>query len=173
MILRLRPYGKYPAYHQPATFCAPTVSVWCLSPKMNSSHCEEILLKHGIRPTAVRMLALEAMERFDHTFSLSDLETEADTLDKSSIFRSLTLFAEHHLLHVIEDGSGATKYCLCHNDHACRIEELHCHFHCEACGKTFCLDNVHIPVIHYPAGYEVREINYLVKGRCPDCRSKR
>ena len=65
------------------------------------------------------------------------------------------------------------EYCLCHNDHACRIEELHCHFHCEACGKTFCLDNVHIPVIHYPAGYEVREINYLVKGRCPDCRSKR
>ena len=139
---------------------------------MNSSHCEAILLKHGIRPTAVRILLLEVMERFEHTFSLADLETEADTLDKSSIFRSLALFAEHHLLHVIEDGSGATKYCLCHNDHACRIEELHCHFHCEVCGKTFCLDDVHVPVIHYPAGYEVREINYLVKGRCPACRSK-
>ena len=144
---------------------------------MNSSHCEAILLKHGIRPTAVRILLLEVMERFEHTFSLADLETEADTLDKSSIFRSLALFAEHHLLHVVEDGSGAIRlfesnYCLSHNDHACRIDELHCHIHSEDCGNTFCLDDVHVPVIHYPAGYEVREINYLVKGRCPACRSK-
>lgn len=53
-----------------------------------------MLLRHGIRPTAVRILVLEAMEHFEHTFSLADLETEADTLDKSSIFRSLTLFAD-------------------------------------------------------------------------------
>ncbi len=132
-----------------------------------------MLVRHGIRPTAVRILVLEAMSRFKNTFSLADLETAADTLDKSSIFRSLTLFAEHHLLHVVEDGSGATKYCLCHNDHACRVEELHCHFHCEVCGKTYCLDHVHIPPVSYPAGYEVREINYLIKGRCPACRSKK
>lgn len=139
---------------------------------MNDNRLEEILQQHGIRPTAVRILLLEIMERFENTFSLADLETEADTLDKSSIFRSLTLFARHHLLHVVEDGSGATKYCLCHNDHACRVEEMHCHFHCEICGRTFCLDNIHIPVISYPEGYEVREINYLIKGRCPACRSK-
>ena len=139
---------------------------------MNDNRLEEILQQHGIRPTAVRILLLEIMERFENTFSLADLETEADTLDKSSIFRSLTLFARHHLLHVVEDGSGATKYCLCHNDHACRVEEMHCHFHCEICGKTFCLDNIHIPVISYPAGFEVREIHYLRKGRCRACRSK-
>ncbi len=140
---------------------------------MSENRFEEILRQHEIRPTAVRILLLETMERFENTFSLADLETEADTLDKSSIFRTLALFAQHHLLHVIEDGSGATKYCLCHNDHACRIEEMHVHFHCEICGKTFCLDNVHVPVIRYPEGYEVREINYLIKGRCPACRSKR
>lgn len=139
---------------------------------MCNNSCEEILVQHGIRPTAVRILVLEAMSQFENTFSLTDLETVADTLDKSSIFRSLTLFAEHHLLHVIEDGSGATKYCLCHNDHACRVEELHCHFHCEVCGKTYCLDHIRVPVISYPAGYEVREINYLIKGRCPACRLK-
>lgn len=140
---------------------------------MSSNPSEEVLLQHGIRPTAVRILVLETMERFGNTFSLADLETEAGTLDKSSIFRSLALFAEHHLVHVIEDGSGATKYCLCHNDHACRVEELHCHFHCEVCGKTYCLDQTHVPVIRYPVGFEVREINYLIKGRCPACRSKR
>ena len=114
-----------------------------------------------------------AMETFSDTFSLADLETATDGLDRSSIFRTLTLFAEHHLLHVIDDGSGATKYCVCHNDHACRIEEMHCHFHCEACGRTFCLDHTHIPVIRYPAGYDVRRINYLITGLCPDCRKRR
>lgn len=139
---------------------------------MSDKHLDEILQRHGIRPTAVRILLLEIMERFENTFSLADLEVEADTLDKSSIFRTLTLFAQHHLLHVVEDGSGATKYCLCHNDHACCVEEMHCHFHCEACGKTFCLDQIHIPAISYPEGYEVREINYLIKGLCPACRAK-
>ena len=140
---------------------------------MNDNRLEEILQQHGIRPTAVRILLLEIMERFENTFSLADLETEADTLDKSSIFRSLTLFARHHLLHVVEDGSGATKYCLCHNDHACRIDEMHCHFHCEACGRTLCLDHTHIPVVAYPAGFEVRQIDYLLRGLCPECRAKR
>lgn len=139
---------------------------------MNNHTSEETLLRHGIRPTAVRILVLEAMSHFENTFSLADLETVADTLDKSSIFRSLNLFAEHHLVHVVEDGSGATKYCLCRNDHACRIEEMHCHFHCEVCGKTYCLDHTHIPAIRYPEGFEVREVNYLIKGRCPACRSK-
>lgn len=139
---------------------------------MEANHCEEVLQHHGIRPTAVRILVLEAMEQFSDTFSLADLETVADTLDKSSIFRTLVLFTQHHLLHVIEDGSGATKYCLCHNDHACHIDELHCHFHCLECGRTYCLDQTHIPAIVCPEGFEVCEINYLIKGRCPECKAK-
>ena len=126
---------------------------------MDSRHCEEVLRHHGIRPTAVRMLVLDAMERFSDTFSLADLEEATDAIDRSSIFRTLT-------------GSGSAKYCVCHNDHACRIDELHCHFHCEACGRTLCLDHTQIPVIAYPAGYEVRQIDYLLKGLCPTCREK-
>ncbi len=139
---------------------------------MNEKHGEELLLRHDIRPTAVRMLVLQAMERFDDTFSLADLEVATETVDKSSIFRTLTLFAAHHLLHTVEDGSGTTKYCLCRNDHDCKPDELHCHFHCERCGRTYCLEQTHIPAIDCPEGFEVHQINYLVKGLCPDCRTK-
>ena len=96
----------------------------------------ETLTRHGIRPTAVRMLVLDAMERFSDTFTLADLEEATDGMDRSSIYRTLTLFVRRHLLHLVEDGSGSAKYCVCHNDHACRIDEMHCHFHCEACGRT-------------------------------------
>lgn len=91
----------------------------------------------------------------------------------STLFRTLALFAEHHLVHLLEDGSGSTKYCICRNDHICGIEELHCHFYCEACHKTFCLDHTHIPAVRYPAGFEVRQIDYLLKGLCASCRAKR
>jgi Fur family ferric uptake transcriptional regulator len=129
-----------------------------------------VLNRHGIRLTAVRLLVFQAMDCFENTFSLADLTEALDSVDKSTVFRTLTLFAQHHLVHEIEDGSGSTKYCLCHNDHECRVEELHCHFYCEGCHKTFCLEHTHIPVVRYPEGFELHRIDYLLKGLCPECR---
>lgn len=141
--------------------------------RMDSRHCEEVLLHHGIRPTAVRMLVLDAMERFSDTFTLADLEEATDGMDRSSIYRTLMLFVQHHLLHPVEDGSGSARYCVCHNDHVCRIDEMHCHFHCEACGRTLCLDRTHIPAVACPDGFEVRQIDCMLRGLCPACRAKR
>ncbi|MDE7148885.1 MAG: transcriptional repressor [Bacteroidales bacterium] len=138
----------------------------------NSNADEAVLTAHGIRPTAVRNLVYKAIEAFSDTFCLTDLEDALESVDKSTLFRTLTLFAEHHLLHEIEDGSGSKKYCLCWNDHTCSVDELHCHFYCEACRKTFCLDHTHIPVVRYPDGFELRQIDYLLKGLCPECRRK-
>lgn len=102
-----------------------------------------------------------------------DLEMALVSVDKSTIFRTLCLFAEKHIVHEIEDGSRSTKYCLCHNDHVYGVEELHCHFYCESCNKTFCLVHTHIPIVRYPEGFELRQISYLLKGLCADCRKKR
>lgn len=133
---------------------------------------EKLLTQHGVRPTSVRILVLKTMSHFQNTFSMSDLEDELTSVDKSSIFRTLTHFTQHHLVHEIEDGSGSKKYCLCLEDHECGIEDLHCHFYCESCQKTFCLGHTHIPVVSYPEGYELHRIDYLMKGLCPECRKK-
>lgn len=132
-----------------------------------------ILSRHGVRPTAVRILVYKTMQGFYDTFSMRDLEMALVSVDKSTIFRTLCLFAEKHIVHEIEDGSSSTKYCLCHNDHVCGVEELHCHFYCESCNKTFCLVHTHIPIVRYPEGFELRQISYLLKGLCADCRKKR
>lgn len=132
-----------------------------------------LLESHGIRPTAVRILICRVISRFHDTFSMTELEDELDSVDKSTVFRTLTLFAARHIIHEIDDGSGSKKYCLCHNDHECRIDELHCHFYCESCHKTFCLDNSHIPLVPIPAGFEVKHIDYLMKGICEVCSKSR
>lgn len=136
---------------------------------MDTKTIEQILQNHGVRPTAVRTLIYRTAAAHDNTFSLNDLENELLTVDKSTIFRTLTLFAEHHLLHETEDGSGSKKYCVCHRDHDCALEERHVHFYCERCRRTFCLDNTYIPSVNLPDGFEASDAEYVIKGLCAKC----
>ena len=63
-----------------------------------------LLAKREIQPTAIRILVLQAMLKAGRSVSLLDLENMLDTVDKSSIFRTITLFLSHHLIHSIDDG---------------------------------------------------------------------
>ena len=69
----------------------------------------DLLEKREIQPTAIRILVLQAMLKAGRSVSLLDLENMLDTVDKSSIFRTITLFLSHHLIHSIDDGSGSFK----------------------------------------------------------------
>ena len=119
----------------------------------------EKLEKREIKPTAMRLLILKAMTRFTRAFSLLDLETELDTVDKSTIFRTINLFLDHHLIHVIDDGSGS-------------IDDLHAHFYCRNCHKTFCLRKIHVPTVALPGDFTLESINYVLKGLCAECSSR-
>ena len=130
---------------------------------------EALFSAHGIRPTANRILVAQALARSGRPVSLTELETALDTIDKSGIFRTLTLFREHHLVHTIEDGE-AVRYELCHSHDEAHDDDLHPHFYCEKCHRTFCLDGVAVPSIPLPSGYTGHSTTYLIKGICPECR---
>ena len=51
----------------------------------------DLLAKREIQPTAIRILVLQAMLKAGRSVSLLDLEKILDTVDKSSIFRTITL----------------------------------------------------------------------------------
>ncbi len=140
----------------------------------------DLLLNNaGVRPTANRILVARTMSRSDKPMSLLELEDELMSIDKSVIFRTLKIFADKHLVHVIEDGSGCVRYEMCHShvhsddgyDHD--DDDLHPHFYCEVCRQTFCMHNIHLPHIEAPEGCEVRTMNFVVKGVCKDCMKKR
>ncbi len=80
---------------------------------------EERLQKRSIKPTAVRLLIFQIMSEFKRAFSLTDLETELETVNKSTIFRTLTLFHDNLLIHTIDDGSGSMKYSICSDTCMC------------------------------------------------------
>jgi Fur family ferric uptake transcriptional regulator len=102
--------------------------------------------------------------------SLSELEYKILSIDKSGVFRTLTLFREHNLVHVLEDGGDGVRYELCHShDGHQEDDDQHVHFYCEHCHRTFCLHDTPIPAIKLPEGYVAQSINYMVKGVCPEC----
>ena len=83
---------------------------------MNSEQILEHLTKHNVKPTANRILIAEAISRYNGPVSMKELETELQTIDKSSIFRTLTLFSNQHVVHQVEDGNDIVRYELCMSD---------------------------------------------------------
>lgn len=139
---------------------------------MNSQDMISRLESKGIRPTANRILVMKNLMGEQNPQSLSNLERKMVSMDKSSIFRTLTLFLEHDVVHAFEDGRGVLCYELCEEKGACDHHDGHIHFYCESCQRSFCMEDIHIPSFELPEGFYPHSISFVIKGECPDCRKK-
>lgn len=139
---------------------------------MNSQDMISRLESKGIRPTANRILVMKTLMGEQNPQSLSNLERKMVSMDKSSIFRTLTLFLEHDVVHAFEDGRGVLCYELCEEKGACDHHDGHIHFYCKSCQRSFCMENIHIPSFELPKGFYPHSISFVIKGECPDCRKK-
>ena len=52
--------------------------------------------RRGIKPTAIRLLVIKAMMQAERAVSLLDLETLLDTVDKSTISRTIELLLKQN-----------------------------------------------------------------------------
>lgn len=137
---------------------------------MSNDDVEDILTRKEVKPTSNRILVMRELIKASHPVSLADLEISLGfSMDKASIFRVLVLFSEKDIVHEIEDGSRSLKYELCHSGTHHTIADEHVHFYCERCKKTYCFENVSVPLINIPEGFLPHDINYMVKGICPNC----
>lgn len=130
---------------------------------------EKILLDAGIKPTAIRLMAMKEIITMGYAFTLTEMEERLDTVDKSTLFRTLTLFLEHKLIHEIQIGSHSRLYCRCE----CKGSHTsHIYFTCKSCGKTFSIKDVDTSSIPRPSGFIVEETNCVMRGICSDCAKK-
>lgn len=140
---------------------------------MEENNYTTLLEEHNIKPTANRLIVLRTLDGAGRPMSLTELENKIQTIDKSGIFRTLSLFREQHLVHVIEDGGDGVRYELCHSHDDDVDDDLHVHFYCEQCHQTYCLDHIPVPGIDLPEGFIMSSVNYMVKGICPHCAYKK
>ena len=139
--------------------------------KMGNDDINSVLAEKGIKPTSNRILVMRELVKASHPVSLADLEISLEfSVDKASIFRVLELFSAKHIVRVIEDGSRSLKYELCGS--GAHYSDQHVHFYCEQCKKTYCFEDESVPVVNIPKGFSLHDINYMMKGTCPNCNKR-
>ncbi len=136
------------------------------------STSKELLKEHGLKFTENRKVILEQFMSANYALSYNDIDAMiAQKLDKVTVYRTLKSFQESGIIHEVMDGSSQVKYALCHSG-ACSSHhhhDAHVHFRCEKCDKTFCLDDVKVPLLQMPEGYKLNSQSVFVQGFCRKC----
>lgn len=136
---------------------------------MNEKETTDYLLHHNVKPTANRIVVVKALAESDRPLTMRELEEKILSIDKSGIFRALSLFRDHHIVHVIDGEEGGVRYELCRSTCHEQCDDSHVHFYCEQCHRTFCLIDLALPTIDLPEGYRPTSANYIIHGICPNC----
>lgn len=133
------------------------------------SEVEARLQNAGITPTPVRILVFRCLYESTKPMSLAEIETKLESVDKSTISRTLSTFRGFHLIHSFYDGSGSMKYEICHSHNHENDEDNHVHFRCKKCGETQCFADIKIPKVELPEGFVVEDASFIMSGLCKDC----
>jgi len=136
---------------------------------VNEKETTDYLLHHNVKPTANRIVVIKALAESDRPLTMRELEEKILSIDKSGIFRALSLFRDHHIVHVIDGEEGGVRYELCRSTCHEQCDDSHVHFYCEQCHRTFCLTDLALPTIDLPEGYRPTSANYIIHGICPNC----
>lgn len=131
---------------------------------------EELLIEAGVRPTSNRILVAREIMKTHYPLSMTEIETNLESLEKSSVFRVLTLLLKKGVIHALEDGRGIVRYEMCGRSEGHRDEDMHVHFYCMECHHVYCFEDMPAPQVCTPDGFDVKSVNYMLKGICPKCR---
>ena len=135
---------------------------------------EDLLESHGLKKTSPRMDILNVFMKKHMAITHNDIEEAlGKDFDRVTIYRTLNAFEEKGLVHKIMPSSGEAKYALCSSD--CQDGEhhdTHAHFNCNNCGSIYCLNEVQIPVIKLPKGFQFTSYTFIAEGTCNKCMAK-
>lgn len=124
----------------------------------------------GLRVTANRVAVLAVFEAAPRALSHADVEAElAQAIDAVTLYRTLDAFVEAGLLTKTVGADRVSRFALMQS---AATHEGHAHFHCDDCGRVFCLPTKppRQPVV--PDGFAVAAVDLSVHGLCAECGPK-
>ena len=137
---------------------------------MAHKYPEKILKKHNLRITQTRLDILGLFLTEEAAISNQDIEASLKGIDRITLYRTLKSFEHKGIIHKAVDGTEIPKYALCvENCSEENHQHHHIHFHCEKCENTFCVEDVQIPVIKNPKGYQIHSTDVILNGVCIHC----
>ncbi len=124
--------------------------------------------KKNTKPTSMRILIYDFLESQKSAVSISDIEKQLVTADRTTIYRTLKTFEEKGIVHHIEE-HNISMYLLCHD--GCdekSHKDWHLHLYCKICKRTFCREDVILPET-IQGDFRIDEIRFFAKGICEQC----
>ncbi len=135
----------------------------------------QLLRRHKLKVTQPRLSVLEIIANNEAAISQPDLERVlGKSVDRVTLYRVLAVLEEKGILHKIFDLQGTATYALC--SPACDEHEhhdQHVHFICSTCNSIFCLDEINLPKIQVPSGYQLQQVGINAVGICATCAAKK
>src|SRR5690606_27211464 len=131
-----------------------------------------LLRQHKLKVTQPRLHVLGVIAEKNTAISQPELERLlGDHIDRVTLYRVLTTFEEKGILHKIFDLHGTATYAICSTDcNENHHHDEHVHFICSACNSIYCLDDIKLPKINLPQGYQLNSIGVNAVGLCAQCR---
>ena len=132
----------------------------------------EILKRNQLSVTASRKRILELFLAHNGALAHGDIEKKTgEKFDRVTVYRTLHSFLEKGIIHTIPTADNSIRYALCKdNCSEGHHHDNHIHFLCKDCGTTICLDNVNIPDVKLPVGFQQQQVEVVVSGVCKDCK---
>ena len=132
----------------------------------------DILKKNQLSITESRKTILDLFLKSSGALAHADIEKEIlAAFDRVTVYRTLQSFVEKGIIHTIPTTDYSILYALCKDDcEEGHHHDNHVHFICSHCNKTICLEDVTVPVVKLPKGFEPVHAEMVVKGVCDDCK---
>jgi Fur family ferric uptake transcriptional regulator len=125
----------------------------------------------GVKVTRYRIRVLELLSNAGRPLSHGDIaialsQASGPYMDRVTLYRVLDSLVGKGLVLKAVDANGVFRYS---GAQARRPHAGHVHFHCLDCGGMFCLEAKPPTPPRLPSGFRLREVEYDVRGSCPDC----
>jgi len=138
-----------------------------------SQQIQQLLKRNQLSITDSRSKILELFLQQNGALAHADIEKKSGaSFDRVTVYRTLQTFVEKGIIHTIPTADNSILYALCkdacteghHHDH-------HVHFVCSKCSNTICLEDITVPDVKLPVGYQATQVEVVVNGVCKDCRN--
>ncbi len=132
-----------------------------------------LLLQHNLRQTPVRRAVLAALAGRGYALTGAEIEAALGPgTDRITLYRTLKSFEQNGLIHRVIDDTDVLRYAACSVECSARAHfDNHVHFKCAVCTHTYCLNQVAIPPVTLPPGFEAEKRDLLMTGICQACRT--
>ena len=132
---------------------------------------EKILKNSNLAITKNRKKVLKVFLQVGKPLALKTIKSSISNIDRVTLFRILSVFEDHQIIHAIHLDNGGRLYALCNQE--CSYKEKHhthshIHFQCEDCSDVICVSVDKTPTIDIP-NYIVNSLNINASGLCAKC----